>query len=158
MQFIRWLWSDAETMNPVGGPIQLTDNQAQRWFAEMIDPGSPTDCYRLISNEEERLVGEISFHRLELDSMTAELNIKVASSERGKGYAREAMLLFLDYFFNEFGGRLLTDDVALGNAAGQQTLLRLGFEHDPKKEQVYRVCMTHERYNELYGRPKGRAG
>lgn len=138
-------------MRSVGGPIQLTDNQAQRWFAEMIDPGSPTDCYRVIANEEDRLVGEISFHQLEPDSMAAEFNIKIASGERGQGYAREAILQFLDYFFNEVGGRLLTDDVALGNDAGQQTLLRLGFEHDPKQEQVFRLQMTRERYNELYG-------
>lgn len=59
MQFIRWLWSDPETMKPVGGPIHLTDDQARRWFAQKIDPGSPTDCYRLIFNEENKLIGEL---------------------------------------------------------------------------------------------------
>ena len=151
MQFIRWLWSDSETMKPVGGPIYLTDDQARRWFGKMIAPGSPTDCYRLISNEENRSIGEISFHRFDSDSMVAEFNIKIASTERGKGYAREAMFLFLNYFFNHFGGRVLIDDVALDNYAGQQALLRFGFENDPSAEEVFRLRMTREQYNNLYG-------
>jgi len=32
--------------------------------------------------------------------MTADFNLKIAHKERRKGYAKEAMLLFLDYFFN----------------------------------------------------------
>jgi RimJ/RimL family protein N-acetyltransferase len=95
MQFIRWLWSDSETMQAVGGPLHVTDDQAQHWFENMIDSGSPTDCYRLIFNEENRSVGEISFHDLDADNMAAEFNIKIISTEQGKGYAREATLLFL---------------------------------------------------------------
>lgn len=101
--------------------------------------------------EENRRVGEISFHRLDLDSMTAGLNIKVASTERGKGYAKEAMLLFLDDFFNHMGGRVMTDDVALDNDGAQQALLRFGFEHDQGVKDVFRLRMTRERFNNLYG-------
>ena len=28
MKFIQWLWSDPETMEPVGGPIILDDQEA----------------------------------------------------------------------------------------------------------------------------------
>ncbi|MBI5308444.1 MAG: hypothetical protein HZB37_08985 [Planctomycetes bacterium] len=55
LQFIRWLWSDPESMKPVGGPINLTDSQAQEWYVKMIKPGRPTDCYRLIFNEKTSL-------------------------------------------------------------------------------------------------------
>lgn len=154
MQFIRWLWSDPETMKPVGGPVHLTDDRARRWFAQKIDPGSPTDCYRLICVEENRPVGEISFHRLDLNSMAAEFNIKLAGTERGKGYAREAMLLFLDDFFNRFGGRMMMDDVAVDNYAGQQALLRFGFDRDPGVEKVFRLRMTRDQYNDLYRTPR----
>jgi RimJ/RimL family protein N-acetyltransferase len=150
-RFIRWLWSDPETMTPVGGPITLSHDQARQWFARMIDPGSPTDCYRLIFNEEDRPVGEISLHRLDPDSMTADFNLKIANAERRKGYASEAALLFLEYFFNQCGGRVLVDDVALNNHVGQQALLALGFEHDPEVEKVFRLRMTRDQYNELYG-------
>ncbi len=151
MQFIRWLWSDTETMQPVGGPIHLSDDQAQHWFAQMIDPGSPTDCYRLIFSEENRPVGEISFHRLDSKSMVAEFNIKIACAERRKGYAREAMSLFLDYFFNRLGGHVLVDNVAPDNHTGQQALLRYGFERDSSTKDVFRLRMTRWQYNRLYG-------
>lgn len=64
----------------------------------MIDPGSPTDCYRLIFNENNEPVGEISFQRLNFNNMIAEFTIKIASSKQGHGYARAATILFLDFF------------------------------------------------------------
>jgi RimJ/RimL family protein N-acetyltransferase len=150
MQFIRWLWSDSETMGPLGGPIHLTDEQAKRWFTLMIDPGSPTDCYRLIFNHRNEAVGEISFHEFNPDDQTAEFNIKIASTHQGKGYAKKAMIVFLDYYFNQFGGHLLVDDVASDNFRGQNVLLNFGFEHDADIKNVFRLKMTQGRYNELY--------
>jgi len=150
MAYIRWLWSDPETMEPVGGPVILSDDQAQRWYETMIDPGRPTDCYRLILNEAGNPIGEVSFHQLDPGTMTAKFNIKIANSERGKGYGLEAMLLFLDYFFNELGGKIMVDDIALDNYRGQETLLRFGFERDPGNEEVYKVRMTKEEINYLY--------
>jgi RimJ/RimL family protein N-acetyltransferase len=151
LQFIRWLWSDPETMKPVGGPVHLTGEQAQDWFAEMIKPGSSTNCYRLIFNEINEPVGEISFHRLNSVSMTAEFNIKIASRNRGRGYAKKAMIQFLDHFFNHLGGNIMVDAVALDNHRGQRMLLNFGFEHDPNFENVFRLFLTRQRFNSLYG-------
>ncbi len=152
MKFIRWLWSDPETMRPVGKAFDLTDQEAHEWFLRSINPGSPEGCYLLIFTRQGEPVGEISFHRLHRPSMTAELNLKIAHKERRKGYAKEAMLLFLNYFFNSLRGRVLIDDVALDNKAGQQALLSFGFEYDPKAKEVFRLLMTRERYNTLYSR------
>jgi RimJ/RimL family protein N-acetyltransferase len=153
MQFIRWLWSDPETMQPVGGPIHLTDEQAQHWFAKMIKPGRPTDCYRLVFNEKNEPVGEISFHRLNSVTMTAEFNVKIAHTQRGKSYAKKAMILFLDFYFNQVGGQVMVDDIACDNDQGQQVLLKFGYEHDPSRTDVFRVKMTRDRYNRLYPSP-----
>jgi RimJ/RimL family protein N-acetyltransferase len=150
-QFIRWLWSDPGTMQPVGGSIQLTEEEARRWFEERIDPGSQRDSYRLILDQENRPVGEISYHHLDPETMTASFNVKIAHAERGRGYAREAMQLFLDEFFNQVGGRTLIDDVALDNVAGQQALLQFGFEHDSSVGGVFRLRLTREQFNRLYG-------
>lgn len=151
MSFIRWLWSDPETMEPVGGPIHLTDEQAQDWYAEFIYPGNPSDHYRLILNEKDEAVGEISFHQLNSSNMTAAFNIKIASTQRGNGYAKKAMLLFLDGFFNQIGGRVMVDDVAVDNHSGQHLLMNFGFEHDSQAVDVFRLFLTRERYNSLYG-------
>ena len=150
MQYIRRLWSDPESMEPVGGPVILSDDQAQRWYEFMIDPGRPTDCYRLILNEAEILIGEVSFHQLDPATMTAMFNLKIAHSERGKGYGWEAMLLFLDHFFNELDGKVMLDDIAWNNQRGQDVLHRFGFLYDPSVENVYRVRITKDQFNNLY--------
>jgi RimJ/RimL family protein N-acetyltransferase len=150
LPFIQWLWSDPETMKAVDGPFYISDDQAQCWLTAMIDPGQPTNCYRLIFNTKKEPVGEISFHQLNPNTMTAELNIKIASANRGKGYAKKALIQFLDYFFNQLGGRVMLDDVALDNDAGQNLLLRFGFEHDPGIDNVFKLFMTRERYHRLH--------
>lgn len=150
MAFIRWLWSDFETMKPVGGPFHMTDDQARHWFSEIIDPGNPSDFYLLIFNEVNEPVGEISFHQLNSISMTAVFNVKIASKNRGKGYAKKAMLLFLDIFFNQLNGSMMIDEVALDNQIGQIMLLAFGFEHDTRTDDYFRVTLTRERFNSLY--------
>jgi RimJ/RimL family protein N-acetyltransferase len=151
--FILSLWADPETMAPVGGPIDLTydEAQARRWYARMVDPGSGTDVYCLILDEASTPIGEVSFHRLDKDTMTVEFNVKVAHTYRGQGYGRDAILTFLDYFFNRFGGRVMVDDLAHDNVAGQQALLACGFEHDPSIEEAFVLRMTQERFRALYG-------
>ena len=96
IHYIRWLWSDPETMEAVGGPHVLTEDQAERWYESMIDPGRPMEYYRLIFDGDGKSVGEVSFHDLDRDTMKAMFNLKIAPPEHGKGYGRTAMLLFLD--------------------------------------------------------------
>ena len=48
IKFVRWLWSDPDTMEPVGGAFDLTDQEAHEWFVREINPGRPEDCYLLI--------------------------------------------------------------------------------------------------------------
>jgi RimJ/RimL family protein N-acetyltransferase len=150
MEYIRWLWSDPETMEPVGGPVILTDDQAEGWYECMVDPGHPTNCYRLILNEAEAHIGEVSFHHFDPDSMTAMFNLKIANGERGKGYGQEAMLLFLDYFFNELDGKLMQDDIARDNHRGQDVLLEFGFERDLSVESGCMLRLAKEKFNSLY--------
>jgi RimJ/RimL family protein N-acetyltransferase len=152
MAFVRWLWADPETMSPVGGPVTLSDEETRQWFARMVDPGSPIDFYCLILDERNQPVGEISFHRLDRAQMEANFNVKIAAPFRGQGYAREAMVVFLGHFFHRLGGRAIVDDVALSNEAGQQALLRFGFEHDPSVTDVFRLRMTREWFESRFTR------
>jgi RimJ/RimL family protein N-acetyltransferase len=152
MAFVRWLWADPETMRPVGGPVLLSDEEARRWFARMVDPGSPTDFYCLIYNEKNQPIGEISLHHLDREGMEANFNVKIAAPFQGQGYAREAMGVFLGDFFHRLGGRAIVDDVALDNEAGQQVLLRFGFKHDPSATDVFRLRMTREWFESRFTR------
>jgi RimJ/RimL family protein N-acetyltransferase len=125
----------------------------------MVQSGLPTDYYCPIFVEGDRAtlrhqdpcpVGEISHYNLDLNTMTANFNFKIVSSERGNGYAPNAMHLFFDDFFNQRGGQILVDDLALQNHRGQQLLLKFGFEHDASRSDVFRLMLTRAQFNRLY--------
>jgi RimJ/RimL family protein N-acetyltransferase len=139
-------------MKEVGGPIELSDREAEKWFSMMIDPGNDSDFYCLIFNKDDEPVGEVSFHRYDHKAKTAEFNIKIAGKHRSSGYSFEAIWLILRYYFYEFGGELMKDRVGVDNIVGQQVLEKFGFEHDPdvKNEEAYVLKMTKERFTKLY--------
>ena len=143
---IRALWGDEATMAPLGGPVYLTDAQAQGWFAKMVEPGTPSSHYLVIVDRDGHVVGEVSFRDWSETHGTACLNIKVAATSRGQGYGRAALTAFLDAFFGERGGREMTDDLALGNHAGRGLLESVGFEHDPAIEGVQFMRLTAAGY------------
>lgn len=149
MDFIRQLWSDPDTMAPVGGTVLLSDKEEHEWYARMIDPGSSRDCYRLIVDSDGNAVGEVSFHRLDTATMTAELNIKIMASSRGCGYASGALYLFLDYFFNDLGGRAVIDNVRKQNVHGQEFLRSLGFEEETATASECLFKMTAEMFRSI---------
>ena len=146
ISFIRALWGDPETMAPVGGPLEYTGAAAAAWFARMIDPGGPSDCYCLIFTRENTPVGEISFHHWDSADGRADLNVKVLASHRGHGLGKDALLTFLRFYFDRVGGRLMVDDVAADNRAGQRLLAACGFKHDGTTRGVSRMVMTRDMY------------
>jgi RimJ/RimL family protein N-acetyltransferase len=149
MPFIRRLWADADTMEAVGGPIHLADEDAARWYTRLVDPGQPTDCYCLIRLLDHCPVGEISFHRLDTCTLTADLNVKVAASRRGRGIGREAMRRFLDFYFNDFGGCVIVDNVAAANTAGWTALSGFGFRAISCSPEVVRFELTGAEFRAL---------
>ena len=153
LPYLRRLWADPETMEAVGGPFVIDDQRARRWFETMVDPGSDTDRYFLIGKTNGTPVGEISFHRYNPATKTAELNIKIEASNRYRGYGPEALRLLLDYFFGEFGGEVMLDPVALGNRNGKKAIMSFGFEHDPSRADVFLLRMTKQRYLAMYNDP-----
>jgi RimJ/RimL family protein N-acetyltransferase len=153
LPFIRTMWGDPETMEPVGGPVDFPEARANDWFARMIQPGDPADCYCLIVNEAGAPIGEVSFHHWNPRQRSAELSIKVLAARRGHGYAKDALDAFLEFFFVRVGGELLTDDVAGTNRAGQQLLTSRGFAGDHSVQGICRMRMTKQTYVSSHREP-----
>jgi hypothetical protein len=85
LNWIRGMWSDPDTMKDVGGPMtDFSNERAAKWFVRMIEPGRSTGRYCLIFTADHQPVGEVSFHKLDCETMTAWLNIKIASKYRGR--------------------------------------------------------------------------
>lgn len=146
LPFIRSIWEDEATMEAVGGTHAFPDDRAELWFRRMIDPGAPTDRYFLIETADGRPVGEISFHRRDLERDTADLNVKVLARERRRGYGHAAMEAFLAWYFDELGAREIVDRLRIGNEGGLRLMTSTGFVHDPSVEGVHMMRLDRDRW------------
>lgn len=154
LDFIRHLWADPDTMEPVGGPVILSPEAASDWYRRWVAPGSVDRAYWLVITGSGP-VGEISLRSFDIQERIADLNVKTAASARGKGYGRQALRGFLWFFFQDLGGAALVDDVALGNGAGQSLLLSEGFVRDPTRMEVCRLVLTSARWKAASSRNGG---
>ncbi len=145
LDYVETLWSDIDTTKDLGGPFQLRDREA--FYKKMVFPGNNLNKYFLIYTMDDVPVGEISFRKPEIYSKTACFNIKVEFTHRSKGYGHEAMDLILNYYFNEYGGEIMEDDISLLNITGQKALLKYGFSHIPTYKDVFLVKLTKEKFN-----------
>jgi RimJ/RimL family protein N-acetyltransferase len=143
--FIRRMWADVETMDPVGGPVLLSGDGAARWYARWVEPGSSDRAYWLVTCEG-RPVGEISFRSFDTTERAGMLNVKIAAWERGHGYARQAVQVLLRYFFEDLAGTQMNDDVAPTNIGGQSLMLSEGFTRDSAATDVCRLFLTREQW------------
>jgi RimJ/RimL family protein N-acetyltransferase len=153
LPYIRRLWADPESMREVGGPIELGEERARRWFERMVDPGSDRDRYFLIIDQKSgEAVGEVGFHRYDPDERSAEFNIKIEGRRRFGGHGFEAARLLLDYYFNQWGGGTMIDPVAPANISGQRALARFGFARAGATEDAVIFKLERERFNQLYAK------
>ena len=109
--------------------------------------GDGCNVYCLVYNENQRPIGEISFHCYDENEKSASFNIKIQARYRGKGYAKATMDLMLDYYFNEFGGEVMIDEVI--NERGIRVLMSYGFEKVDKTEVGILLRLTKDKFNQI---------
>ncbi|MGH4125070.1 MAG: GNAT family N-acetyltransferase [Clostridium sp.] len=149
LDFVAELWSDEETMNDVGGVVPFPTEKRELWYRKMVDPSDGKNFYCLIYTLDDVLVGEVSFHRFDAGEKNADFNIKIQNKYRGKGYGKEAIGLLLSYYFYDFGGQVIYDNVI--NEKGQKALQSFGFDIVSSSDSEISFKMTKERFSELEG-------
>lgn len=159
--YVRYLWSDEETMKDVGGTHEMGEERAKRWFASWIQPGNRDRRYFLIARKADDLpVGEACFYSYDPDTKIAKCSMNIEARYRGNGYAKDALELLLRLYFGEFGGEVIVDDIAAVNQRAQHVFCRFGFEHDPSlssrltsvgDDDVFWVRMDKCKFEQLYG-------
>jgi len=147
LDYVSELWSDEKTMKDVGGVIFFPKEKREAWYRKMVDPSDGKNFYCLIYTLDDVPVGEVSFHRFDSEKRKADLNIKIQSKYRNKGYAKEAMQLLLTYYFHGFGGEVIYDNVI--NENGQKALQSFGFDISSKSDIEILFKMTKERFMDL---------
>ncbi|TDT61897.1 GNAT family N-acetyltransferase [Fonticella tunisiensis] len=147
LDYVAELWADEETMNDVGGVVSFPVEKREAWYRKMVNPSDGKNFYCLIYTFDDVPVGEVSFHRFDMEERKADFNIKIQAKYRGKGYAKEAMQLILSYYFCDFGGQVIYDNVI--NEKGKKALQNFGFEIVSKFDNEVLFKMTKERFIEL---------
>jgi len=137
--FIKNIWEDEKTMLLVGGIQPLSKERFKNWYDYMfLEKKNENRYFLIMTKDKKECLGEISFHRYDNITKTAELNIKVLFGHRGKGIGKEALTLLIKYFFKEWGGKAMTDIIRDDNMDGYNALKKFGFKEI--KNESNEIC------------------
>ena len=114
LEFVSKLWGDKETMKDIGGVFNFPKEKWSNFYKKMVYP------------TEDEPVGEVSFHGYDSITKVARFNVKVLSKYRNHGYGEEGVRLLLEYYFFEFCGGIVMDNVSTPSAV--KMLSKIGFQ------------------------------
>jgi RimJ/RimL family protein N-acetyltransferase len=127
----------------MGIPAPISFEQQKRWF-KITTAGSDKKVFAIVLRRTGRHVGNISLHAISARNRNAALNIFIGEpADRGKGYAREAIMLLLGYSFGALGMHRVYLTLHSENKAAYRLYKFCGM----KKEGLLR---EHERYSGKY--------
>lgn len=135
LSFVENLWGNIKNMNNIGGTYYFPKEKWTMFYKKMIYPTDGKNFYCLIYNYYNEPVGEVSFHGYNSATKVARINVKIDYKYRRLGYAKEALVLLLEYYFWDFGGETIIDSA--NNEPSNNLLEGLGFEVINKfKDQI----------------------
>lgn len=141
LDYIAFLWADEKTMEDVGGIHILKKEDYDGFLKKNVDPVDNSRKYFLICVDEAP-IGEVSFSNYDKRTKTAMLNIKIEYAKRRKKYAKEALRLFCDYYFHDFGGEILEDLV--GSPSGKAFLHKIEYPYiNVESKDDLSICMQN---------------
>lgn len=111
LSYTQRLWNDIDTMADVGKVVDFPKYKWETFYKRSVNPTDGKNFYCLVYTKDNTPIGEIGFHGYDIPTKTARLNIRIENSFRGKGYGKEALNLLLDYFFQEFGGEYILENL-----------------------------------------------
>jgi RimJ/RimL family protein N-acetyltransferase len=148
-KLVQGIWEDPDTMAAIGGVQPCSAAEYARWFESVLVKHAGANCYFLAFSGND-CVGEVSFHRFDRETGTAELNVKTKAAWRGRGIGHRALRFILAVFFNDWGGREMRDTVRETNDLGRKTLLNFGFSEigrRPRPNGDYLLSLGRDDFN-----------
>lgn len=99
----------------------ITKSQQLKWYNSKGNNSDPNNIYFQIMKKNDILVDKIvgccGLLNINWILRSAELSIFLDTENHGNGYAKEALILMYDYFFNEVGGHKIWAEVYEFNKA-----------------------------------------
>lgn len=152
LEFVANLWADKETMKDIGGIFRFPEEKWRMFYKKMVDPTDGKNFYCLVYTIEGKAIGEVSFHGYDSITKIARFNVKIKSQYRNNGYGEEAVRLLLEYYFLEFGGEVIMDNIP--TEAGLHLFKKIGFQEVGSSRDEITVKITK---NEFLNNNKGKS-
>jgi len=140
--YIAHLWADEETMKEVGGTHILKKEDYPDFKEKYVDSG-----YYFIIYNNNMPSGEVSIDSYNTETKVANLNIKIEHSKRRDGIAKEALKMFLDYYFNKMEGCILEDLVS--SPSGKSFLRNLNIP-EVNVESIHDFSQSMQEFTKKY--------
>jgi diamine N-acetyltransferase len=113
----------------------------------------------LKENSELKIIGNIGLFDIKTRHQRATLRARLDPAQQGKGYAKEAFSLMLDYGFNTLNLNKVISDSFVDNIVVLNLIEKLGFKkegllvkhyfHNGKFKDVYQCGLLREDFNNL---------
>ncbi len=128
-----------------------SEEAAKRWAEKEAMRGPENDAYRLVIETLDGLIiGTINTHSCDPRNGTFSYGLSIDDDQRRKGYASEAIMLLLRYFFQELRYQKATAYVYSFNEISSRLHERLGFTLEGRLRRM--IYSQGEHYDEmLYG-------
>ncbi len=141
IQFYDWFWnSPPERMTcwPVE-PMTLQET-LERFHTPPADNAPKRLAIRRV--QDDTFVGRISYFNVNSRNRSAEIGYLIGPGYRGNGYAADALVLLLDYLFNNLKLNRVHAQTGAFNAASISLLERHGFKLEARLRQHHEVDGT----------------
>jgi RimJ/RimL family protein N-acetyltransferase len=136
---MEWINDHEVTRTLLVGRYPMTRQMEREWLEKHLK-SEPSEVHFAVETREGNYLGGISFFKIMPVERHAELGLVIGKkSEWGKGYAREAMALLMDYGFRQLNFNMIYLGVLEHNPRAFQLYVDLGFRQEGRlRQRVYK--------------------
>ena len=132
----EWI-NDPEIIKYTHTYLPISEPEQKKWYQSLSEQ-SNNFLLNIELKTEKRIIGTCSLHDINWQSRRAELTIKICEkSERGKGYAKEALSCLIDFGFNDLNLKRIWLGVFPDNARAVKLYKNLGFKEEGLMRKHY---------------------
>jgi RimJ/RimL family protein N-acetyltransferase len=130
----------------VGRPYPNDLKGEKEWIGKMYHGGILTSIFLAVEeNDSRKFVGYVAASNINYINRNATVGVFFHKAGRGKGYYREAQVLFYAYLFNEINLHKLNSTIIPYNEVAIRITAEIGFTTDGiRREQIYQNGRYHD--------------
>jgi RimJ/RimL family protein N-acetyltransferase len=144
--FVRWM-NDVRTTRTLLMISPIGDAMEERWFDQMLEHHGRDRWFFVICRiMDDRAVGSIDLHEVDLRNGTASLGIVIGNpQDTGQGYGTGALRALVGFGFDQLRLERIELDVYDYNEGARRLYERVGFVHEGTlRHGVYRDGAHHD--------------